>query len=120
MQEMIHYVYTGKFTGADLNVQMVAWVANKYDLPGMMDLLCFKMNDVEDENIADMLIAAGMFHNHHNNTLLFSLSGRHDSQDLKRIAINKLRKRREMFSDPSFRKKLDGHQNILFDLFQDF
>ena len=69
VQEMIHYVYTGKFTGADLNVQMVAWVANKYDLPGMMDLLCFKMNDVEDENIADMLIAAGTFHNHHNNIL---------------------------------------------------
>ena len=58
--EMIHYVYTGDFTGADLNVQSVAWVADKYNLPGMMDLLCFRMTgDVEDENIADMLIAAG-------------------------------------------------------------
>ena len=59
IQEMIHYVYTGKFTGADLNVQMVARLADKYDLPGMMDLLCFQMRDVEDKNIADMLIAAG-------------------------------------------------------------
>ena len=58
--EMIYYVYTGDFTGADLNVQSVAWVADKYNLPGMMDLLCFRMTgDVEDEKIADMLIAAG-------------------------------------------------------------
>ena len=60
VEEMIHYVYTGKFTGADLNVQMMALVADKYDIPGMMDLLCFQMKDVEDENIADMLIAAGI------------------------------------------------------------
>ena len=39
---------------------MVALVADKYDIPGMMDLLCFQMKDVEDENIADMLIAAGI------------------------------------------------------------
>ena len=62
MKEMIHYVYTGELTGSDLNVQMVAWVADKYDLPGMMDLVCFRMKEdefIEPENIADMLIAAG-------------------------------------------------------------
>lgn len=60
IREMINYIYTGKFTGKNLNVQSVAWLADKYDLPGMMDLLLFKMNEeVEDENIADMLIAAG-------------------------------------------------------------
>ena len=63
VQEMIHYIYTGEFTGKDLNVQSVAWVADKYDLPGMMDLLCFRMiEDVEEEYIADMLIAAGKHH----------------------------------------------------------
>ena len=62
IQEMINYVYTGDFTGADLNVQMVAWLSDKYDLPGMMSLLCLKMKMkevVEPENIADLLIAAG-------------------------------------------------------------
>ena len=59
---MIHYVYSGDFTGAALNVQMVAWLADKYDIPGMMDLLCSRMegeDDVGPEMIADMLIAAG-------------------------------------------------------------
>ena len=57
---MIHYIYTGKFTGAELNVQMVAWLADKYDIPGMMNLLCSRMRDdvVGPEIIADMLIAA--------------------------------------------------------------
>ena len=69
VQEMIHYIYTGEFTGKDLNVQSVAWVADKYDLPGMMDLLCFRMiEDVEEEYIADMLIAAGK-----QNTMVFLL-----------------------------------------------
>ena len=67
LQEMIHYVYTGEFTGADLNVQMVAWLADKYDLPGMMELLCLRMKEIEDmksEDIADMLIVAGKTHKH--------------------------------------------------------
>ena len=62
LQEMIHYIYTGELTGANLNVQMMAWVADKYDLPGMMDLVFFKMkgDEVVDPGIiADMLIAAG-------------------------------------------------------------
>ena len=62
LQEMINYVYTGELIGPDFNVQMMAWVADKYDLPGMMDLVCFRMKDddvIEPEIIADMLIAAG-------------------------------------------------------------
>ena len=64
LQELINYVYTGNFTGAGLNVQMVAWLADKYDMPGMMDLLCSRMKEGEDvgpERIADMLIAAGKY-----------------------------------------------------------
>ena len=62
VEEMIKYIYTGDFTGEDLNVQMVAWLADKYDIPGMMDLLCSRMKEGEDvgpEVIADLLIAAG-------------------------------------------------------------
>ena len=62
VEEMISYIYTRGFTGADLNIQMVAWLANKYDLPGMMELLCSRIKVdkiVEFEKIADILIAAG-------------------------------------------------------------
>ena len=62
LQEMINYVYTGRFTGANLNVEMVALMADKYDIPGMMDLLCTNMKEVEDVGpkiIAELLIAGG-------------------------------------------------------------
>ena len=67
MKELIHYVYTGELTGARLNVRMVAWVADKYNLPGMMDILCTRMKEgqvVDPKNIADILIAAGKTHQH--------------------------------------------------------
>ena len=50
LQEMIHYVYTGDFTGADLNVQMVAWLADKYVIPGMVELLCARMRENADSD----------------------------------------------------------------------
>ena len=59
---MIQFIYTGDFTGADLNVRMVARLADKYDLPDMMDLHCVRMKQdqvVEPVKVADILIAAG-------------------------------------------------------------
>ena len=66
LKEMINYVYTGDFTGADLNVENVAWLADKYDIPGMMDLLCDRMKAeaVGPEIIADMIIAGGKDYQH--------------------------------------------------------
>ena len=32
VEEIIHYVYNGKFTGVKLNVQMLSRLADKYDL----------------------------------------------------------------------------------------
>ena len=69
-----------------------------------MDLLCFKMKskDVKSEDIADLLIAAD----------------RHDSQDLKNVALNKLRADREILNDQEFRKKMQQaeNKNIIFDI----
>ena len=66
VEEMIHYVYTGDFAGADddLDVQSVAWLADKYNLPGMMELLCSRMSRMRvagPEKVADILIAAGKY-----------------------------------------------------------
>ena len=43
--EMVHYIYTGEPTGRELNIGMVALVADRYDLPGMMDLLCMRTRE---------------------------------------------------------------------------
>lgn len=108
IEEMISFIYTGQFTGADLNVQKVAWLADKYDLPGMMELLCYRMNGVEvvdPETIADMIITAAI----------------HDSAALKKIAIEKLRKNKEMLRDPAFKGKFKAIvvQDLLFEIIEE-
>ena len=104
LSSLIHYIYTGDLVGDDLDVQMVACAANKFNMPGLMDLLCFKMKskDVKSEYIADLLIAAD----------------RHDSQDLKNVALNKLRADREILNDQEFRQKMQqaDNKNIIFDI----
>ena len=90
--------------GENLNVQKVSYAAGKYDMPGFMDLLCFKMKseDVPGEFIADMLISAD----------------RHNSTDLKNVALDKLRANKDILNDKKFREKLQKaeNKNILFDI----
>ena len=62
VQEMINYIYTRDFSGGELNVQMLAWLADKYNISGMMELLLLRMEKdqvVDPVKVADMLIAAG-------------------------------------------------------------
>ena len=107
LSAMIHYLYTGDLIEEALDVQMVAHAAAKYRIPGFMDLLCFKMKteDVQSKFIADMLIAAD----------------RHGSQDLKNVALDKIRADREILNDKGFRKKMQEAENkdLLVDLFND-
>ena len=104
---MINFIYTGDLPGDNLNVQMVANMADKYEMPAFMDMLCFKMKseDIRSEFIADLLIAAD----------------RHDSKDLKNVALDKIRTNKEIINDKGFRKKLQNaeNKNILFDLFNE-
>ena len=107
LASMINFIYTGDLAGDNLDVQMVANLADKYDMPAFMDMLCFKMKseDIRSEFIADLLISAD----------------RHDSKDLKTVALDKIRADREIINDKGFRKKLQNteNKNILFDLFNE-
>ena len=104
---MINFFYTGDLPGDNLDVQMVANMADKYEMPAFMDMLCFKMKseDIRSEFIADLLIAAD----------------RHESKDLKNVALDKIRTNKEIINDKGFRKKLQNaeNKNILFDLFNE-
>ena len=64
-----------------------------------------KTEDVQSKFIADMLIAAD----------------RNGSQDLKNLALDKIRADREVLNDEGFRKKMKEAENkdLLFDVFND-
>ena len=63
------------------------------------------VQDVPGEFIADMLISAD----------------RHNSTDLKNVALDKLRANKDILNDKKFREKLQKaeNKNILFDLFNE-
>ena len=106
--KMISFIYTGDFEVDDTtDVQMVAWAADKYNIKGFLDLLCFKMKtgNIKVDLIADMLIAAD----------------RHNSKELKDVALDKLRANRDIFKEDGFRTRMKKADNkdLLFDLFND-
>ena len=104
---VIKFIYTGELElGEDPDIQDLAWAGTKYLLPGFMDLLALQVMklDLSGEMIADLLIAAH----------------RHESEVLRRIALDKIRGDREIFNDPGFRKEMEEAPNaVMMDLFKD-
>ena len=49
-------------------------------------------------------------------------TGRQDSEELRRIAMGRLRNNKEILKDPAFKRKFkrkfEAHQDIMFDLFE--
>ena len=81
---MLHYLYTGELKeGLDLNNMMYA--ADKYDLPGLKDLLFLKMKseDIQDKFIPDLLI----------------LADKHQAGQLKKLAMEKIRANRKILRE---------------------
>ena len=100
---MLHYVYTGELKeGQDLNAMIYA--ADKYDLPGLKELLFLKMKpeDVQEEFIPDLLI----------------LADKHQAGQLKKLALEKIRANKKILGDEKFKRKLANAPHILFDLLQ--
>ena len=65
LNTVITFIYTGDFLihpGQDINVQGLARAADKYNLAGMMEILCSKLGRIiystKPATIADMLITA--------------------------------------------------------------
>ena len=107
---IIHFIYTGELElGEDPDIQTLAWAGTKYLLPGFMDLLSLQVKGnlqegLSGEMIADLLITAD----------------RHESEYLRRTALDKIRSNREIFNDPGFRKGMEkAKPSIMIDLVKD-
>ena len=100
---VLHYVYTGELKeGLDLNNMIYA--ADKYDLPGLRDLLFLKMKseDIQEEFIPDLLIIADKY----------------QAGPLKKLALEKIRANRKILRKKDFQRKLANFQHIVFDIME--
>ena len=101
---MIEFIYTGELSGEDFDLQKLIYLADRFKMPELRDLICFKMvaGEFKEDFIPDMLIAAY----------------RNDSQELKNAAMDKIRINRAVLKNQEFVKKLQNSDpNILIDLF---
>ena len=107
LSSMIHYIYTGELADGwqDLDVQDVARAADIYDLPGWMELFCsaLETEEVSGEKVADMIIAGSRYQHS-------------EARQLRVVARDKIRKRKEITEDLAFREKLrEEDHDVLFD-----
>ena len=105
---IIKFIYTGELElGENPDIVDLAWAGTKYLLGGFMELLTLRLQmrkELPGLMIADLLIAAQ----------------RHGAEDLRKIALGKIRANREIFNDPGFRKEMEKVPNtIMMDLFKD-
>merc|ERR1711962_528493 len=93
LSTVIHFVYLSELEMSDdQDVQNLILAADMYDLPGLNALLSLKMDkkDLSGEAIADLLISAD----------------RHGAKDLREVAYNKIRAKRELCKEEGFSKKM--------------
>ena len=64
LEEILHYLYTGKLSGQEIAVKSLCYAAKKYELDHLMDLICERIRaaKLEAGELADVFISAEMFY----------------------------------------------------------
>merc|ERR550517_1842630 len=105
LKEIIHFIYTGEFSGKKLDLQRIWYAADKYDVNGMVEALCSKMKNenLSGKQLADLLI----------------ISKRHSSETAKKIGMKKIKDDLSILTDEEFKARMTEAGNVTFSLFQD-
>ena len=101
LSSMIHYIYTGELADGwqDLDIQDMAEAADIYDLPGWMEVFCSALEtERSGEKVAEMIIVGTRYQHS-------------AARELREVARDKIRQRREITEDPAFREKLRGEDH---------
>lgn len=112
LEEMIHFIYTGRLSGNDIDIQALCFAADKYDIKGLVRAICTKLEVGEGregqvwygrhDQVADMLIAGDL----------------HNIEQLKKMAIQRIKINKEILADKDFKAKILHYPKVLFELLQ--
>ena len=63
LEEVLHYLYTGKLSGKDYGINSFCYAADKYQLDTLMDLICQEIEKAEllAGQVAEVFISAEKF-----------------------------------------------------------
>ena len=99
LEEILHYLYTGKLSGKDFGVRSLCYAADKYELDALMDMICEKIRGVKLEagELADVFIAGEMF----------------NKEEMYEIAMKELKKNNGILNDKRFEGKVKAWPDLL-------
>ena len=106
---ILNFIYTGELElGENPDILDLAWAGTKYLLSGFMELLTLRLQmrkeEFPGEMIADLLIAAH----------------RHGAENLRELAMDKIRANRDIFNDPGFKQGMEEVPNsVMMEVFKD-
>jgi len=98
---VIKFIYTDQLEVVeDQDLQMIIHAADKYDLPGLFFLVVSQMKevDVNGETVAVLLISGY----------------KHEKEELKELAYEKIRANRQIIEQEGFKKKMDGAPSTIW------
>ena len=103
LQEVLHYLYTGKLSGKDYGIHALCYAADKYQLDTLMDMIFEEIKrkkaELKVEEVAEVFISADMFR----------------KEELFEVAIEKLLKKKDMMKDAKFKEKMNNaSKDLLF------
>jgi len=102
---MLEYLYTGEVKKKVENESELIYVADKYEIAGLLELCLHKLNEVEEDMVVDILIMAD----------------RHNLKDFKKVAMQRILMNKSMFGvDEDFVEKMKQTPHLLVELFQQF
>ena len=117
LEEMLHFIYTGKLSGNHFDIQALCFAADKYDIKGLVRAICSKLEVVKvrvdqlgsgsgllgrPDEVADMLIAGDL----------------HNIEQLKEMAIRRIKINKDILVDKEFKAKMLQYPGVLFELLQ--
>ena len=112
LEEMIHFIYTGRLSGNYFDIRSLCFAADKYDIKGLLRAICTKLEVGEvregqlwyggHDQVADMLIAGDL----------------HNIEQLKKMAIQRIKINKDILLDKDFKAKMLQYPSMLFELFR--
>jgi len=99
----LEYLYSGEVTKSVKNESELIYIADKYQVPGLLELCFLKLPEVQENMVVDIL----------------TLSDRHMLTDFKKVAMQRVFANKvKFFEDENFVEKLKLSPHLLVELIQ--
>jgi len=97
----LEYIYSGELTKKVENESELIYIADKYSVPGLLEVCFHRFPEIQEDMVVDILI----------------LADRHNLEDFKKVAVQRiLADKGKFFSDEDFAKKMKMSPQLLFEL----